>query len=224
MLDAQARPLSLAGEQLLEVSPAVADLLPGRGLRRGATMVVGGEQGRGTTSLVLGLLAVPTATGSWCAALGLPALGAVAAEELGVDLAHLALVPAPGRQWTSATAALLDGLDVVVVRPPGPVSPSDARRLSARARSRRSVLVVLGSSLAGTGKWPGSCHDASFGPRQLAEAWPGADLCLVVGGGEWVGLGAGFGRLEGRRLEVVVWGRGAAARSSRHLLWLPAAG
>lgn len=224
-LTERARPLTLAAEQVLEVDPALARVLPGQGLRCGTTVVVGGCGGLGATSLVLALLALPSAQGRWCAVVGLPALGPVAAEELDVDLTHLALVPAPGRQWATVTAALLDGLDVVVVQPPQPVRPSDARRLMARARHRRAVLLVLAPSpeRLATSMVP---PDAAEVPRRLGQhpisaVWPGSDLCLAVTGGEWVGPGAGFGHLRSRRVDVTVWGRGAAARAAHHFLWLP---
>jgi hypothetical protein len=222
----RARPLTLAAEQVLEVDPALAPVLPDLGLRCGTTVVVGGCGGLGATSLVLALLARPSAKGRWCAVVGLPALGPVAAEELDVDLTHLALVPAPGRQWATVTAALLDGLDVVVVQPPQQVRPSDARRLMARARQRRAVLVVLAPS-AELQANPAVPPDAAGVPRRLGQhvmsaVWPGFDLCLAVTGGEWVGPGTGFGHLRSRRVDVTVWGRGAAARAAHHFLWLPA--
>jgi hypothetical protein len=219
----------LATEQVLEVAPAVAEVLPDGGLRCGTTVVVGGSGGLGATSLMLALLALPTVRGRWCAVVGLPAMGPVAAEELDVDLTRLALVPAPGRQWATVTAALLDGLDVVVVRPPHPVRPSDARRLMARARHRRSVLVVLvtapGRLQTTSAATPGVDEGVPRGldQRPTSAGWPGFDLCLAVTRGEWLGPGTGFGHLEGRRVDVTVWGRGAAVRAVHHLLWLPAA-
>ena len=224
----RARPLSLATEQVLEVAPAVAAVLPDGGLRCGTTVMVGGGGGLGATSLVLALLALPTVRGRWCAVVGLPAMGPVAAEELDVDLTHLALVPAPGRQWATVTAALLDGLDVVVVQPPHPVRPPDARRLTARARHRRSVLVVLapspGSLQATSRATPGAAGPVSRALDQHpAAGWPGFDLRLAVTGGEWLGPGTGSGHLQGRRVDVTVWGRGAAVRAVHHPLWLPAA-
>jgi hypothetical protein len=54
-------------------------------------------------------------------------------------------------------------------------------------------------------------------------AWSAApDLWLAVAASAWQGLGQGHGRLEARRVEVVVGGRGAAARERRASLWLPA--
>ncbi len=184
-------PVSLAGEQVLPVLPVLQCLLPGGVLRRGSTVAV-----VGSTSLALALAAAPSEAGSWCAAVGLPSLGLVAAAELGVSLERLALVGDPGESWPSVVAALLDALDVVVVRPPGPVRSSHVRRLAARARERGAVLVPVCS-------------------------WEGADVCLGVTRSEWHGLGAGHGHLRSRRLDVTSRGRGTAARPRQAGVWLP---
>ena len=188
-------PVSLAGEQLLPVLPALAGLFPGGGLRRGGVVGVGGT---GSMSLALALTAAATAGGSWAAVVGLPALGLVAAAELGVALERLAVVAAPGGQWATVTAALLDALDLVVVRPAGRARPVEARRLAARARERRAVLLTF------------------------TESWPEPlDVRLGVAAAAWQGLGDGHGHLRRRRVEVRVEGRGAASRPRRVALWLP---
>lgn len=178
--------------QVLPVAPGLRELLPAAGLRRGSTVVV-----RGSTSLLLALLAVATATGSWAAAVGMPDLGLAAAGELGVELSRFALVPRPGAEFAMVTAALLDGMDLVVVGSVD-VAPSVARRLSARARHRGAVLLSVGQ-------------------------WPGAELELNCGTGHWTGLAGGSGYLRARQVEVLAGGRGAAARSRRALLTLPGA-
>jgi hypothetical protein len=153
----------------------------------------------GSTTLGFALLAAASAA-SWCAAVGTADPGIVALAELGVDLGHLVLVPCPGPRWAQVAATLFDGMDVVLVRPPGPVRPGLARRLSARARERRGVLVVLG-----------------------ARGWPeGADVRLSVETGTWHGVEAGHGHLQGRHVEVVASGRRTATRPVRVGLWLPA--
>lgn len=184
---------TLARERLLPVLSPLEGLFPGGGLRRGSTVVVGGS-----TSLALALVAGPSAAGSWCAAVGLPSLGLAAAAGVGVVLGRLALVAAPGRDWPSVVATLLDALDVVVVRLPAPARAGIARRLVARARERGSVLVSLGP-------------------------WEGADVRLCLAAARWEGLGEGHGRLRARRVEVVAEGRGASARPRRAGLWLPSA-
>lgn len=181
-----------ATRRSLPVAPALAPLLPGGELRGGMTVSIAGS-----TALALALLAGPSAAGGWCAVMGVPTLGARAVAEAGVALDRLALVPSPGSQWATVAAALLDGMDVVVIRPPGRVSGGEARRLMARARERGTVLVSLG-------------------------AWEGAEIRLSAVGGRWAGMGGGTGRLRARRLEVRAEGRGAAARPRRAEVWLPA--
>jgi hypothetical protein len=198
-LAGQARPVALARDRLLPVLAPLAPLLPEGGLRRGSVVAV-----PGSTSLALALLAGPSAAGSWCAAVGLSSLGLVAASELGVALDRFPLVASPSGagEWAWAVAALLDAVDVVLARPPGPIGAALARRLAGRARERSTVLVVTGA-----GGWP-----------------EGADLRLAVIRSAWEGVGQGHGCLRARRLDVVAEGRGAAARARRLSLWLPGPG
>lgn len=180
--DARSAPLDPGSHaRLLPVHGSLAGLLPAGGLERGGTLVVGGS-----TSLVLALLAEASRAGGWSAFVGLPRVGVLAAHELGLDLARLVLVPAPGPDGPTVVAALLDGVDVVVV---GDVALTDAdrRRLSARARERDAVLVST-------------------------TPWPGAHVTLTAEIAHWDGLGRGEGRLRSRRLTVRGGGRGAAAR------------
>jgi hypothetical protein len=184
---------TLADERLLPVLPALQPLLPHSGLRRGATVAV-----TRSAALALALVAGASAAGSWVAAVGLPDLGIVAAAETGIVLERLALVPAPGaRAWPTVVAALLDAVDVVLVRSPPGLPDAQARRLIARARERGTVLVPLGP-------WPQP-----------------ADLRLAVTASTWHGIGQGHGHLNSRLAEVVATGRGAATRERRTLLWLP---
>jgi hypothetical protein len=186
----------MAGERVLPVLPALTPLLPAGGLRRGSVVTVGGS-----TSLALALLAAASAQGSWCAAVGCPALGLAAAAELGIALERFPQVPSPGPGsgpggWAWVVATLLDAFDVVLARPPA-VRAADARRIVARVRERGAVLVIAG-----------------------AWAEP-AEVRLTLASAAWEGVGQGHGRLRGRRVEVVVGGRGAAARERRVALWLP---
>lgn len=176
--------------QVLPVRAGLARLLPHGGLRRGSTVVV-----RGSVTVLLALLAEATAEGSWAAVVGMPDLGVVAAAELGVELSRLALVPAPGADLGAVVAALLDGIDLVVVASAG-MRPTLARRLSARARHRESVLLT-------------------------PHSWPGADLELECTASAWSGLGMGHGHLTARDLTVTVQGRGCADRPSGTRVTLP---
>jgi hypothetical protein len=178
---------------MLPVHAALADLFPWGGLRRGSTVAV-----RGSASLLLALLAEPTAAGSWAAVVGMPHLGVVAAAELGVAVERLALIPSAGSQGSAVIAALLDGIDLVVVTEGVRLTESHARRLSARARHRGTVLLP-------------------FGP------WPGADLELTCEPAAWTGLDD-TGHLTQRPVTIHTRGRGAAARGARASLLLPGPG
>jgi hypothetical protein len=200
--------------RVLPVVPELSGLLPSRGLRRGSTVAVATGQSRtgrssangpidavpagagGGTSLLLALLSAASRSGSWCAVVGVPALGALAAAESGIALDRLALVPNPGPEWPTVVAALIDGVDVVVVAVPGPVAPSIASRLVARARQRGCVLMPYGR-------------------------WDGADVTLRVIRGIWEGLGAGHGRLRRREVTITARGRGAASRPKEITMWMP---
>jgi len=196
-LTGPARPLTLARDRLLDVSEALAPLFPDGGLRRGSTVAIQTGEASGATTLALAVAVTASQTGSWCAVVGLPALGLVMAAGLGICLERLALVPDPGARWPVVAAALIDAVDIVVIRPPERCRPGDARRLAARARERGAVLIPVGT------------------------AWPEADLRLSVLAGVWQGLGQGHGHLGGRLALVGAEGRGAAARERRVQLWLP---
>lgn len=179
--------------RMLPVHPDLAGLFPWGGLRRGSTVSV-----HGSTSLLLALLAAPTAGDSWAAVVGMPDLGVLAAAELGVVVERLALVRHPGADLPTVIAALLDGMDLVVT-PRGRLTDAQTRRLSARARHRGAVLLTV-------------------------DPWPGADLELRCAQAQWHGLGDGCGRLARREVTIQAHGRGAAARPTRAALQLPATG
>jgi hypothetical protein len=195
------RPVTLTREQRLPVLPALEGLVPGGGLRRGVTVSVRSGVG-GATSLALALTAEASRRGSWVAGVGLPSLGLVAADELGVALERLVLVAAPERDaWGGVVAALVDGFDLVVLHAGRTgVRAADARRLVARVRERGAVLLQLGAG------WP--------------EA---ADVQLEVTRARWEGLDDGHGRLLARKVRVTGGGRGEAARPRTVDLWLPGA-
>lgn len=196
----RARPVSVAAARLLPLPTALAPLFPDRALRRGGTVLVAGAS-RGGTTLALALLSAVSATGGWCAAVGVADPGVVAAAELGLDLRRVMFVPRPAGAWADVIGELLGSVDAVVVRPPGTARPVAARRLVARARERRTALVVLAERAAG---WP-------FGP----------DVTLTVTGAEWHGVGRGHGRLQGRRVVVATAFRHPSGPAASHRLWLP---
>jgi hypothetical protein len=187
----------------LPVPDGLAGLLPD-GLRRGSTIAV-----TSSVSLLLTLLGESSRHGAWTAMVGMPSISAEAAAEAGIELERLAIITPPdpgwtGPSWTTAVGALLDAVDVVVARPlanrhGGGVVDADARRLTARARSKDAVLVLFG---------------------QQAETWPAVELKLAARHCSWTGIGDGYGRLVQRRLLVSASGKGRSAQPRTSELWL----
>lgn len=162
------------------------------GLRRGSTVQV---SGLGATSLGLSLVAQASIEGTWIAAAGLSGIGLLAAGELGVVLDRVVLVPDPRESWPDVLAALVDAFDLVLVHASARTA-AGARKIAPRVRERGCVLVVVGP-------------------------WESADVRVRGAVARWHGLEDGHGRLRARELDVVVEGRGAAARTRRVTLWLP---
>lgn len=209
-------PATLDTRPPLPVAPALGAVLP-HGLRRGNTVAVAG--GVASTSLTLALVGAASAAGSWCTLVGLPPLTAEGIAGFGLDLRRLAVIPAAALTpagWTTAVGALLDAVDVVVVRPPARLPDGDVRRLLARARSRGAVLLVVTAA---------------------DRSWPGADVRLQAEHVSWSGIvttsssgavptpagvttpPAGYGRLRARQVTVTGVAKGRSSRPTR--LWLP---
>jgi len=188
----------LARDKVLPLAGALASLFPGGALRKGSTVAIRRGQGavNGTTTLALTLLGNLCGDDLQCAVVGVPELCLVAASQVGAELQRLVLVPAAGPKWPLVVAALLEGLDVVLLKLSGDVRPADAHRLEARAREKGPVLVVIG---------PG---------------WPRADVYLEVVAARWQGLQRGYGHLERCEIEVIASGRGAGPRERRAQLQL----
>lgn len=179
----------LVEEVPLPVLAPLRPVLPG--LRRGQILAV-----EGGGSLALALLAGASAAGSWCAIVGLPTRGVLAAVAMGCAPGRLLLVDEPGQRWAEVVAALLEAVDVVLIRPPATPPAGVTRRLAARARQAGSCLVVAGP-------------------------WEGAQLRLRIASSLWTGVGPGHGRLRARRVKVETHGRGAGGPPRSAWLWLP---
>ncbi|MFV9456930.1 hypothetical protein ACNJ7E_26310 [Rhodococcus sp. NM-2] len=171
----------------LPVPSPIAGLLPRGGLARGTVASVAG-----TSSVLVGLLASVTAAGSHAAVIGMPDLSLLAAVEQGADLSKIAIVPAPKDSAVEVAAILLDGVDLVILGLSGAaVTPSRARAVVARARSKGAVLLVTEGH------------------------WDGVDLRIESRVAGYSGLGEGHGRVTGIQLDVAAAGKGFQRRTQR---------
>ena len=164
--------------------PGLADLVP---LQAGAAYAVD------SASLALALAAGASRAGEWVGFAGCPDFGAEAAAELGVALSRTVLVPDPGEHWLEVTAALVDVMRVVVLRPPASVDERTAGILDSRLRTRSAVLVVHGD-------------------------WPRVQARVSVEESVWTGPASGSGQLHERRARIVVR-RGARPPQRAELTW-----
>jgi hypothetical protein len=146
--------------------------------------------------LILALAARASADGAWCGIAGVPEAGVLAAAGLGLDAERTLLVPDPGHAWPQVVASLLDGCELVLLRPPAQAPAQVRQRLEATLRRGQGVLLVVGD-------------------------WPGAQVRLRVLTQGWTGLGDGHGRLRACCAQVTADGRGEAAVTRTRWLWLP---
>jgi hypothetical protein len=188
------KPIVRADELLHPVDARLQAVLPWAGVKKGSVIE--------TRSRALGWLLVAEAAklGSWVAAVGVPSPSWAAAAELGVPLDRIAVISTPPVEVAGTVlAALADAVEFVLVDPSVNIRPHELRRLIARVRERRGVLV-------------------SFG--EVGAAWEGVDVRLSVTQSRWHGLGNGHGALTGREVDVHAVGRGAAMRPRNTTMWL----
>ena len=163
----------------MERKPAAEPVATLPGIASLMSLHAGATYGVDSASLGLALAAGASQAGEWVGFAGCSDFGAEAAAELGIELSRTVLVPDPGEHWLEVTAALVDVLRVVVLRPPASVDARTASVLDSRLRTRSAVLVVHGH-------------------------WPRVDARLSTEHSAWTGPGRGPGQLEERRVRVVV--------------------
>ncbi|MFM8482602.1 MAG: hypothetical protein ACKOBT_04555 [Actinomycetota bacterium] len=199
----------LARERVLPVHPALGALFGSdvagatSGLVRGQTVAC---VGTAAMSCALALAATATQTGSWAGVVGVPQVGVVAAQHLGVVLERTVFIALPTTTTSGerpdlvgALSALVDGVDLVIMarRTIAALSPSVMRRLQARVQSRGAVLVIIGD--------PGTTS---------------VDLRVSARAQYWQGIGTGHGHLRRRLVALELDGR-RCGRPRRHSVWLP---
>lgn len=187
-------PALAPARHILPAAPDISALLPYGGLSTVTTITAGRI---GATSLLWRLLAGPSASGAWCAVVGLERLYPLSARAAGVDLERLALVEAAGPRIVDAAGALASGIPVLAA-PSAAFTPAQARRLAAKCR-RSGTAIVWWESRPVTG----------------------ADARLEVTGVRWQGLRAnagrryGAGRLTACELDVAARWRSGLTRRAR---------
>ena len=160
-----------ANPRVFPVHESLESLFPQGGLLAGAIYSVDFS-----TSLLWSLVAEATQKGTWCAVVGMPDLGLAAAEELGVNVDRLVLVPSPGSQWMAVLGALIDVVGVCALGPFPSPSERALSTLYGRLRERQSTVLVR-------------------------SAWPRAEATLSAEH-RWEGLEAGRGLLRQHHLRI----------------------
>jgi len=192
---------TLAHERTLPVTRALEALVPSGCLQRGSSLAV---HGTGATSFALALAGQAVRDGSFLAIVAPASFALASCLDFDIPLRRIVqfVLPDDAANWAQATAAVIEGFDVVLLADRHQVRASQARQLTARNRERGSVLVRVG------------------GP-----AWPdAADLRFDVGAPAWSGLGKGHGHLDSREVTVQVAGRRYHGKKRSHQILLPASG
>lgn len=173
---------SLAAQpaEVLAVPEALRVCLPGSGLRRGTTIGV-----CGSSTLLFALISQAATAGAWVAVVGMPEVGLLAAHEWGIDFDRCVVIPTPGTEAATIIAALVDGVDIIIVGKEAQFIAADCRRLAIRARERGAILLPVGP-------------------------WPNADVVLTAQKVRWEGVDAGEGFLRYCTMNIARSGRGAA--------------
>ncbi len=196
-LVATLRPVTLAKSRIVPLAEPWTSLVPGGGLRRGSTVLVHAQPGLGGLSVALSLLSGASSQGHWSAVVGVDDPGVVAMSDLGVDLRRVLFVPRPRGAWAETASDLLDGVDLLIVRPPSRCAHAAARKLMDRVRERGTVLIVL---------------------TEPGAPWPlPVDLSFHLTSSRWLMSS----RLDARYVTLRVGGRGEAARQGEHVVMVP---
>ena len=104
-----------------------------------------GVRGDAAASLLNALVARATDEGAWCAFVDMQSTGLRAAHEHGVALHRVICVDTDRSpaSWGRIVGALVEGIDIVVVRDPV-CSPAEARRVASRVKAQGAILLVHG--------------------------------------------------------------------------------
>lgn len=130
--------------ELLGVPEKLSELLPGGGLpRKRATACAE------CAALVVELITHVSAVGGHVGVVGWPDLSLAQVAEDG-DVSRVITVPDPGAEPWAVTSVLCEGLDLVVHKGTGALSPTRARPVLAKVRAGQAALLTVGTRLPGT--------------------------------------------------------------------------
>lgn len=185
---------SLAEKQdIVAVPSAFSDLFPGDGLpRRAVTHLV--EQ----PLVVVDFLAHITAQGGHAAVIGWKDLAYAGVIDSGGVCENIIAIPNPGTEPLNVAAVLCEGLDVVVYKGPEiSLSPTRARPLLGKLRQGTAALVMVGTKVSS----PALSVDAEIT--------------------DYVGIGAGSGRIRGVEMQVRAVSKTHGVRSGKVMISRP---
>ncbi|WP_096454506.1 hypothetical protein [Corynebacterium suranareeae] len=184
----------LADKQgIVAVPSTFSDLFPGGGLpRRAVTQLV--EQ----PLVVVEFLAHITAHGGHAAVIGWKDLAYAGVIDSGGVCENIIAIPDPGTEPLNVAAVLCEGLDIVVYKGPEiSLSPTRARPLLGKLRQGTAALVMVGTKVAS----PAVSVDAE-----------------II---NYVGIGAGRGRIRGVEMQVRTVSKTHGARSRKVMISRP---
>jgi hypothetical protein len=183
-------------DRVVTVDEPLASMLPDGGLQRGRIV---GCDGPAALSLAAAMVAHAIRNGSWLALIGVPTVSVEALAEFGVPAERVIAVQAGGSPstWAERVAVAADGFELILTQPP-PGAERTERKLRQRLQARGAILLVVGTG----------------SPRV------GCDLTCSTSTPRWAGIGAGYGRLTARTVEVRIAGR-RMPRPAVHTVWLP---
>lgn len=167
-----ARPARIPDADHVPVPAALWGLFSDGVLPRGSVTRIGGAM-----SVLFALAATAMGKEGWCAFVGVPDAGLAAAAGLGVALQRVVVVPETGAEAPAVLAALVDGVDVVVLGRSAELAVQDRRRLTSRLRRRGVVLLTTG-------------------------AWEQPDVEITALSRSWYGVGQGDGLLRRGEVEL----------------------
>lgn len=159
-----ATPLIRADRDTIAVHNALTTLLP-HGLTPGSITTT-----QGSTHTALTLITQHTTNAGWVAIIGAPNINYTTLQDLGANLNHIIVVPHPNENTPQIIAALIEGVDLILLGPAVTLTHAEQRTLTARNRERGTHIISQ-------------------------KPWANARTHITTTHGTWHGTNKGLGRL-----------------------------